>query len=175
MDSLTGPWASASKQSTGAAGEMLVAARFALAGFVVYRPLADEAGVDLLVDLGGRHHLKVQVKTVRPQKGGGSYAFARKKYFDTATMAMALVVLPHDAEQPEFYLIQGQEWLLDPPPPPLVSRDYEGLKSEPEYGVHVSAKDRTALQRWAFDRAVSTLVEPADPTAILHPGEDADG
>ncbi len=61
----------------GAAGELFFAGRFALFGYQVYRPLADDRGVDLVVDVGQGHHAMVQVKSVRP----GSYVFMRKSTF----------------------------------------------------------------------------------------------
>ena len=53
------------KLALGAAAELLMASRLALLGYQVYRPLADDRGVDLLVDVGHGRHVAVQVKAVR--------------------------------------------------------------------------------------------------------------
>lgn len=115
----------------GAAGELLVASRIALFGYQVYRPLADDRGVDLVVDLGGGRHAMVQVKSVRKLPG---YVFMRKSTFALVPwVAVAVVVFEDGEECPEIFLIPAREWL--DPPHPLVDRPYgEGLRVHPSLG-----------------------------------------
>ncbi len=54
------------------------------------------------------------------------------------------------AAWPSLFLIPATEWLN--PSSPLVSRDYEGKKSPPEYGVNVSKSWRKQLAPWSATR-----------------------
>ncbi|MGW5300710.1 hypothetical protein ACWEQV_20925 [Rhodococcus aetherivorans] len=128
----------------GAAAELFVAGRVALLGFQVYRPLADDRGVDLVVDVGGGRHVMIQVKAIRTTSG---YVFMRKSTFPLESwLALALVVFDTD-DDPHLFLIPATEWA--DPHPPLVSRDYVGLKSAPEYGVTVRKRWKHELAAWS--------------------------
>jgi hypothetical protein len=74
-----GHWQNCDRQALGAAGELLAAAQCALHGYQVYRPVADDRGIDFLIDLGAGRHIEVQVKTLRPPKG--DYTFMSRKNF----------------------------------------------------------------------------------------------
>ncbi len=127
--------ASPAKLALGAAAELLIASRIALLGYQVYRPLADDRGVDLLIDVGQGRHAAVQVKAVRHVSR--SYVFMRKSTFALRSwMVLALVVYGKSLDdQPQVYFIPATEWRS--PTPPLTSYDYVGGKSAPEYGLNV--------------------------------------
>jgi hypothetical protein len=60
--------------------------------------------------------------------------------------------------QPDMYLIPSMTWLASPLQAGFSSRDYgSGLKSEPEWGLQVTAKTRVLLEDFRFDRAVAQL------------------
>lgn len=135
------------KLAIGAAAELLVASRFALLGYQVYRPLADDRGVDLLVDVGGGCHVSVQVKAVRFPSG--NYAYMRKSTFPLQPwVVLALVVYGPLDEEPQTFFIPADEW--ESPQPPLVSRDYPSGKSAPEYGLDLRKGWRQELAPWAY-------------------------
>lgn len=135
--------------SLGAAGELLVASRIALFGYQVYRPLADDRGVDLVVDVGDGQHAMVQVKSAHP----GSYIFMKKSTFALkpwVTVGVVVFDADHDV-WPQVFLIPATEWST--PVSPLVSRDYEGKKSAPEYGLNLRANWRRELEPWSATQA----------------------
>lgn len=136
-----------SKLAIGAAAELLVASRIALLGYQVYRPLADDRGIDLLVDVGGGRHVSVQVKAVRFPSG--NYVFMRKSTFPLEPwVVLALVVYGPLDEEPQIFFISAVEW--ESPKPPLVGRDYPGGKSAPEYGLGLRKGWRQELAQWAY-------------------------
>ncbi|MFF1713956.1 hypothetical protein [Streptomyces sp. NPDC058268] len=155
----TNRWTAASPAMLGAAAELLVAAEFALAGYQVYEPLADDRGVDLLVDLGAGRHLLVQVKSARLGERD-SYVFMRKKYFPLeAHRAVALVVFPAASDRPEFFLIPATTWLGAQPP--LTDYDYEGRKSDPEYGLVLHRRRwREDLAEWSLRAQINVIRHP---------------
>ncbi|MDG5483348.1 hypothetical protein [Mycolicibacterium gadium] len=136
----------------GAAGELLFASRIALFGYQVYRPLADDRGVDLVVDVGDGQHAMVQVKSVHP----GSYVFMRKSTFALKPwITVGLVVFDPDHEVwPGLFLIPATSWLT--PVSPLADHDYEGKKSQPEYGLSIRRNWKHELAHWS---ATQTHIE----------------
>ena len=137
------------KLALGAAAELLVASRIALLGYQVYRPLADDRGVDLLVDVGHGLHVAVQVKAVRHTTS--SYVYMRKSTFPLEPwMVLALVVYGDSLdEQPHVYFVPATEWRS--PRSPLTNYDYVGGKSAPEYGLNVRKAWRDELEEWVAD------------------------
>lgn len=150
-----------SSLALGAAAELLVAGRIALQGYQVYRPLADDRGVDLVVDVGRGRHVMVQVKAIR---ASSHYVFMRKSSFPLEPWVMlALVVFDSVVDQdPHLYLFAATEWA--DPCSPLVSRDYPGLKSAPEYGISVRKQWKNELAAWsATPEHVESLLQQAHP------------
>ena len=148
-------WDAAGTLLLGAAAEMIVAAHFALAGLSVYRPLADDQGVDLLVDLGAGEHLLVHVKSVRVN-GSGSYVFLNKKHFLLEDhFALGLVVFDRDDPQPHLYLVPATVWRA--PVRPFVDSANEGLKSPLEYGVDITKTWREDLAAWDLHEQIRLL------------------
>lgn len=121
----------------GAAAELLVASKLALLGYQVYRPLADDRGVDLLDDVGDGRHVAVQVKAVRHVTS--SYIYMRKSTFALEPWtALALVVYGDSLDdQPLVYFVPAIAWRS--PRSPLTSYDYVGRKSAPAAAVVASA------------------------------------
>ncbi|QYL18679.1 DUF4365 domain-containing protein [Mycolicibacterium pallens] len=142
----------------GAAGELLFASRIALFGYQVYRPLADDRGVDLVVDVGDGQHAMVQVKSVH----SGSYVFMRKSTFALKPwVAVGVVVFDKDHEiWPSLYLIPATAWLE--PVSPLVDHEYEGKKSAPEFGLSIRKNWKQDLDQWnATEAHIEAVLEAA--------------
>lgn len=145
-------WDAAGTQLLEASAELMAAAHFALAGLSVYRPLADDQGVDLLVDLGAGEHLLVQVEAVRVNAVPHSTVSLNKKYFLLEEhYALCLVVFDRDDPQPHLYLVPATEWLA--PVSPLTSP----LTSPPEYGVEISKTWREELAAWDLHEQIRLL------------------
>lgn len=134
------------KLAMGAAAELLVASRIALLGYQVYRPLADDRGVDLLVDVGSGRHVAVQVKAV--QYPSGDYAFMRKSTFPLSPWTLlCLAVYGESLENPpQVFYIPATEWQT--PRPPFASYDYPTGKSVPEFGLSLRKGWMQELAPW---------------------------
>ena len=123
-------------------------------GINVYTPIVDDQGIDFLFQVGEEFR-KVQVKAVRE---GTGYVFARKKYFDNRDHALyMLLMLLTDGQDPEMYLIPAVAW-SDPEDRVFVDRDYVGKKSEPEYGINLSLKNKHRLEPYRLDDILKTLM-----------------
>ena len=59
------------------------------------------------------------------------------------------------ARCPSLYLIPSIAW--NQPDSLLVSRDYEGKKSRPEWGLNISEKNLPLLERFPFDEVVKQI------------------
>jgi hypothetical protein len=151
----------------GAAAELLVAAEFALTGLQVYEPLADDRGVDLLVDLGVGRHLLVQVKSARLGERD-SYVFMRKKHFPLEPhRAVALVIFPTAGDRPEFFLIPATT--CREARPPFTDYDYEGRKSAPEYGLTLHhCRWREELTKWSLRESRRTRCAAQSGCDVVH-------
>jgi hypothetical protein len=77
-----------------------------------------------------------------------TYVFMPKdKFRPTPNLLLALVILAADSE-PEMYLIPASAWR--DAKPPFADRDYDGLKSPPEYGLTLSPSSMVALEPFRF-------------------------
>jgi hypothetical protein len=140
---IVGDWAHLSTQQIGRVAEYMARIEFTRQGYRVYTPDVDDAGVDMLVHREDRGYLRVQVKSLR----SASYVFMRKSYFQPVDdLALCLILIGDDGAR--MFLVPATRWLS--PDSVFVSRDYEGLKSAPEFGVSLTKKGLAALQEFAF-------------------------
>ena len=143
-------WNRSSHLQIGRYAEYFVKMEFTLFGFEVYTAEVDDRGVDFVIRKDDRYY-DVQVKSAR----GLNYIFFPKDKFSPRDNLLAAIVLFFDGEPPQLYLIPSKEWLK--PNALLVSRDYEGKKSKPEWGLNLSKKNLPLLSRFAFDKIVQEL------------------
>ena len=146
-------WGHLDKQKVGRFGEYFAKMEFLRSGFDVYSPEVDDKAIDCLLRIDGPEpiYLEVQIKTVRLASPG--YVFMRKRHFSLhANRRLALVVL-QEGHFPELYLLPASLW--QQPVSPFSSKDYEGLKSDPEYGLTVSPKSLAALEPYRLSGARS--------------------
>ena len=143
-------WNRLSHLQIGRYAEYFVKMEFTLFGFEVYTAEVDDRGVDFVIRKDDRYY-DVQVKSAR----GFKYIFFPKDKFSPRDNMLAAIVLFFDGEPPQLYLIPSKEWLK--PNALLVSRDYEGKKSKPEWGLNLSKKNLPLLSRFAFDKIVQEL------------------
>ena len=109
-------------------------------------------GSTSIVRAGAGRYYEIQVKSVR---GLNSYIFMRKAFFVPAPDLFLAVALFAEGAEPGLYLLPSTRWL--DPSSPFVSRDYENLKSPPEYGLNLSKAALTVLQPYHFERMVEQL------------------
>ena len=144
-------WADLNHLQTGRYGEYFAKMSFVRAGFDVFSPQVDDKGIDFVLRVDGAEprYFDVQVKTVRSRN---SYVFMRKDKFRlTSNLLLALVILHADSE-PEMYLTPASAW--QNAKSPFADRDYDGLKSPPEYGLTVSPAAMAALEPFRFTGAI---------------------
>ncbi len=114
----------------------------ALYGFEIYGSEVDDHGIDFVARPAGTSH------------------YFRKSVFQLHPNLMAAVVYFFDELAPKLYLIPSMAWLS--PNAVLVSRDYEGKKSAPEWGISWSQKNRHLLETYEFDKITSSLVQGSE-------------
>jgi hypothetical protein len=160
-------WAHLDTLKVGRYGEYFAKMALVRAGFDVYAPEVDDRAIDLILRLDGSppRYFDVQVKTLRTAKP--TYLFLRKKHFALAPNRYLALVLLREGAEPDLFLVPANVWL--DPAPPFSSRDYEGLKSEPEYGLTVSPEALRTLERYRFRGAAfaRSLANPGTPTNTM--------
>lgn len=150
------PWEKLNHLQVGRSAEYLVRMSFAVYGFEVYSPEVDDHGIDLIVRRSSGPFLEVQVKSVR----GFEYVFFPKSNFQKKENLIGAVVLfpkSQDSKQsePRLFLIPSMEW--EKKNALLCERNYEGLKSKPEYGMNISEKNMGLLEEYEFKSMVDRL------------------
>lgn len=65
-------------------------------------------------------------------------------------------VLFNEGREPDFYLIPSTVWKKTNDV--FVSRDYEGLISDPEWGINISGKNLPELERYRFEKTISMIL-----------------
>ena len=68
---------------------------------------------------------------------------------------LVAVCLFEDGKLPNLYLIPAMSWNYHNAL--LVSRDYEGLKSKPEWGLNLSRRNHELLTQYRFDLTIEQI------------------
>jgi hypothetical protein len=155
-----GCWSGLDKLRVGRWGEQLTTMALTQRGLDVYLPAVDDRAIDLLVRIEGDpvQFAEVQVKTIRLSKQ--NYVFMRKKHFAIGpSRFLALVVLQEGQADPDIFIIPSTAWCE--PKAPFVSRDFEGLRSDPEFGLTVSRSTLASIEKYRLMRG-SPFVRQAD-------------
>jgi len=146
-------WAHLNKLQVGRYGEYFAKMEFTLLGFDVYGAEVDDKGIDFVIRRAVDRFYDVQVKAVRLP--GGDYVYFRKTVFDLRETLLAVLILLRQQEPPQMFLIPSLAW--HHPDSLLCDMTYEGKKSEPEYGIRLSARNLPLLDRFAFERQAALL------------------
>ena len=144
-------WSKLNHLQVGRYAEYLVKMEFTRASLDVYSAEVDDKGIDFVIRRDEGTYFDVQVKSSR----GLGYIFFRKDKFQLRPNLWAAVVRFPPSEAPALHLIPSTAWLT--PNDLLVSRDYEGKKSQPEWGLNLSGKNLDLLEPFGFDRMVSRM------------------
>ena len=143
-------WARLNHLQVGRYAEYFMKMEVTLCGFEVYTTEVDDRGIDFIMRRDGLFY-EVQVKSARVL----NYIFFDKPKFQLRDSLLAAIVLLQQGVAPELYLIPSTAWRT--PTPLLVSNDYVGKKSKPDYGINLSKKNLVLLKPYAFDLIESTL------------------
>ena len=144
-------WERLSPLQVGKYAEYFAKMEFTLWGFDVFSAEVDEHGIDFVVRKHPGPHYEVQVKSAR----GHSYIFLRKDKFRPNDRLLAVIVLFQQLQPPSLYVIPSNEWLA--PNSLLATRDYEGKKSLPEWGINLSLANMPLLENYSFDQFIASL------------------
>ena len=148
-------WGRLNKQQVGAYAEYFVKMELTMYGFQVYATEIDDRGIDFIARFESGPFIEVQVKSLRAM----GYVFVQKEKFALRNhLYLALGILRQN-RPPALYLIPATAWTKTNAL--FVSRDYEGLKSRPEWGLNVSQKNFPLLEYHRFDVTIQTMVGDA--------------
>jgi hypothetical protein len=148
-------WSRLNSQQVGAYTEYFVKMELTMFGFQVYSTEVDDRGIDFVARHERGPFFQVQVKSPRSL----GYVFMQKSKFElTENLHLALGLL-FEGQPPELYLIPSIAW--QSPNGVFVERNYEVLKSLPEWGVNISRRNLPALAPYTFEKAVEQLIGQA--------------
>ena len=122
-----------------------------LHGLEVYSSEVDDRGIDFVARTGTGVFYEIQVKSALKT----DYIFFQKDKFALRPSLLAAVVLLSEGFPPQLFLIPSSAWSTSNEF--LVSRDYEGKKSRPEWGLKLGKKYRPLLAPYEFHRTIATL------------------
>lgn len=136
-------WSELNHMQLGKYAEYYAKMEFASYGFDVYTSEVDDHGIDFIGKTKSGRFLEIQVKAARQN----NYVFMQKEKWDIQNPDYYLALLLfEDDKLPEVYLIPATAWKT--PDELLCDKDYDGLKSKPEYGLNLSQKNRSILGKY---------------------------
>lgn len=145
-------WSRLNNLQLGKYAEYYAKMEFASYGFEVYTSEVDDHGIDFIVKNGNGEFLEIQVKSVRQ----ANYVFMRKEKWNINSNNTYLALLMfEDDKLPDFYLIPSTAWQT--PNTLLCDKNYEGLKSKPEYGLNLSKKNMPLLVPYGIEEVIKHL------------------
>jgi hypothetical protein len=144
-------WSRLNNLQVGRYAEYFFKMQFVLLGFDVYATEVDDRGIDFVLRREPDRYWDVQVKSLRDSR----YVFFPKSKFRIRPTLLVALAIFEDGHEPDLFLIPAARW--EKPDRVFVDRDYEGLKSPPEYGINVSKKAITALGEFHFTQALESI------------------
>lgn len=148
---------------TGRVGELLIKAKFIENGFDVFSTEVDDKGVDLVVKNEHGKYFDIQVKT-----SNQTYVFMRKEVFKPCNNLYVALLILDKQEKQFFVLIPSLDFKNKPLPTFLKDNDYEGKKSQPEYGIDPSDKHiGEIIKRYAFSKIIGNLKDEGTAKTCL--------
>lgn len=146
-------WSKLSHLQLGKYGEYFAKMEFTKCGFDVYTAEVDDKGIDFVVRKNESEYFDIQVKSVR----NNNYVFMRKEVFSLRKNLLLALVLFEDGEEPKFLLIPSLDWKKSKNGF-LVEKDYENLKSKPEWGIKMTKSGMDDfVSFYIFDKQVAKL------------------
>lgn len=144
-------WTHLNHLQIGKYAEYFTKMEFTLCGFDVYSAEVDDHGIDFVVRSSRGTYYDVQVKSIRNL----NYVFFPKAKFMPSDNLLAVLVIFILNQEPALFLIPSRAWKT--PNQLLVSRNYEGKKSEPEWGINLSRRNLPLLEPYRFENVIEIL------------------
>lgn len=146
-------WSDLNNLQLGRYAEYYAKMEFASYGFEVYTSEVDDHGIDFIIKDKNATYYEIQVKSIRQ----GNYVFMQKSKWNIDNpYAYLTLLLFKDGMLPETYLIPATAWKI--PNDLLCDKNYDGLKSKPEYGINISKKNMPLLQQYKFEEVITSLL-----------------
>ncbi|WP_157591748.1 DUF4365 domain-containing protein [Solirubrobacter soli] len=139
--------------STLSRGEVRDRAREVVAGALERSGYSTTREGSIITAQGRGRAIEVHVRSLRKV----TYQFWEKRRFDLAEGRYGALVLLFDGQPPASYLIPSLAWTS--PTALLVDRNYEGLASEPEWGLNLSGRTLPTLDAYRLSVVLRTLDE----------------
>lgn len=145
-------WSRLNHLQLGRYAEYYAKMEFASYGFDIYTSEVDDHGIDFIAKSKDGRFLELQVKAVRQT----NYIYLKKDKWNIDDPDTYLVLmLFEDGKLPYVYLIPASAWKT--PDVLLCDKNYDGLKSAPEYGVNISKKNMSLLEKYALDKTIRSM------------------
>jgi hypothetical protein len=144
-------WSRISPLHLGQYAEYFVKMELTLYGLDIYSSEVDDRGIDFVARTRSSRYYDFQVKSIR----GNNYIFFQKEKFKLRDNLVAAIVVFSENRVPDLYLIPSIFWKT--PNELLVSRDYEGKKSKPEWGINISQKNMHLLELFRIEKIISMI------------------
>jgi len=144
-------WKKLNNQQVGAYTEYFVKMELTMYGFQVFTSEVDDRGIDFVARFETAPFIEIQVKSLRSM----GYVFMQKTKFEPRENLYLALGLLFQSKPPLLYLIPSIAWRS--PDSVFVERNYEGLKSKPEWGLNISQRNIQALEKYNFESTVQRL------------------
>lgn len=147
-------WSELSALQLGQYGEYYAKMEFTSYGFDVYTSEVDDHGIDFVAKSKAGSYYEVQVKSIR----NDNYTYIKKSKIILDDNHLVCLIRFNDDELPDCYVFPAT--VFEKPDGSLfLSRDYAGLKSQPEYGIGVKKKENLeAMQKYRSDITLLKLI-----------------
>lgn len=146
-------WSTLNPMQLGRYAEYYAKMEFASYGFEVYTSEVDDHGVDFVAKIKAGRFIEIQVKSIRQT----NYVFMQKNKWNIENPNSYLALLLfEDGKLPEIYLIPAMAWKS--PNRLFCDKDYEGLKSKPEYGLNLSMKNMVLLKEFKIEEIITSII-----------------
>lgn len=147
-------WAGLNGLQIGRYAEYYAKMEMASYGFEVYTTEVDDHGIDFIIKRPKTTKFyEIQVKSIRDY----GYVFLPKSSWEVNQTNLFLILLIFkEGKLPDVYLIPADAWKT--PNELFKDKNYEGLKSEPEYGLNLSLKNQPLLEPYRIENIQLRLV-----------------
>lgn len=150
-------WNALNSLQLGKYAEYFAKMELASYNFDVYTSEVDDHGIDFVVKVSNNRFLEFQVKSILRTE----YIFMTKSHWDITNKNLYLFLMIFEQNmQPQPFIIPATAWQVINDL--FRFREYDGLKSEPEYGMNLSKKNRYLLEQYRIENAIARLKEIAD-------------
>ena len=146
-------WSQLNSMQLGRYAEYYTKMEFASYGLDIYTSEVDDHGIDFIAKTRNGKFLDIQVKSARQY----NYVFIEKEKWNIEDPDTYLALLIFEnGKMPEAYLIPAIAWKT--PNELLCDKDYQGLKSKPEYGLNLSKKNLPILRKFEIEEVIGSIL-----------------